>query len=341
MTAQIRLASALAVSLTMIGLLSAPAGTARARVDQDASQNVDDEIEHGRQLLQRHEYFDALKAYQHANQLAGGKSAEAFLGMAQAMNGMKRFKDAIDACQSAIEAAGDNSRLVARSHKLRGQIFESMGDLVRAELELRAALEADPESRLPDLHFTLGLILLKEHRDEEAIAELQKELVERPNGTTADEARALVANPRRGRERYAPEFSIVAANGQTVSLDTLRGRVVLLDFWASWSDSCRHALPSVRKIQQKYANAPFVVVSISADRDAGEWRRFVDRNQMVWPQYWDEDGKLRGTFEVETIPTYVLIDEEGIELRRVKGEGFDSARELMADIDKRVKQLSQ
>src|SRR6267378_2447717 len=83
---------------------------------------VDAELEKGRQLLQQREYFAALKQYQRANQVAGGKSADAFLGMALAAQGMKTWKNATDFAQSAINNANGNARLLARAHKLRGQV---------------------------------------------------------------------------------------------------------------------------------------------------------------------------------------------------------------------------
>jgi cytochrome c-type biogenesis protein CcmH/NrfG len=72
---------------------------------QQAPASYEEQFEKGRQLLARREYFDALNAFQRANQLAGGKSAESFVGMAQAMIGMKVYKNAIGASQSAIELA--------------------------------------------------------------------------------------------------------------------------------------------------------------------------------------------------------------------------------------------
>ena len=305
-----------------------------------AQPTIDAELEKGRQLLQQAEFFNALKQYQRANQLADGKSAEAFLGMALACQGMKVTKNALDAAQSAIDLAGGNARLLARARKVRGQVFAAAGDPRSAETEFRAALDADPESNVADLHYELGRALIAERRDDEAIAELRKEIETRPHGTTAEEAQALIANPRRGRENYAPDFSFVAADGATVSLDTLRGNVVLLDFWASWCAPCVKALPSVKKELKAHANDPFVVVGISGDRDGRAWRTFTDKNAMTWPQYWDENGKLARLFGVRELPTYVLLDAEGIERLRVKGAGFHEARNLAAEIDKQIRLLS-
>src|SRR5438093_10860537 len=230
-----------------------------ALIAQSAA-NVDAELEKGRQLLQQREFFAALKQYQRANQAAGGKSADAFLGMALAAQGMKTWKNAVDFAQSAIDNANGKARLLARAHKLRGQVFAETVDLPHAEEEYRAALAADPDSNIADLHYGLALALLAQHRDDEAIAELKQEIEIRPHGTTAEDAQALIANPRRGREKYAPEFSFVASDGRTISLDTLRGKIVLLDFWASWCAPCVRALPSVKKVQKDHVKDPFVVV---------------------------------------------------------------------------------
>jgi len=310
-----------------------------ALIAQSAA-NVDAELEKGRQLLQQREFFAALKQYQRANQVAGGTSADAFLGMALAAQGMKTWKNAVDFAQSAIDNANGNARLLARAHRLRGQVFAETADLPHAEDAYRAALAADPESNIADLHYGLALALLAQHRDDEAIVELKKEIEIRPHGTTAEEAQALIANPRRGREKYAPEFSFLASDGQTISLDTLRGKIVLLDFWASWCAPCVRALPSVKKVQKDHVKDPFVVVGVSGDTDKRAWVAFTDKNGMAWPQYWDEKGSLRRLFDVQAIPTYVLLDAEGIERLRVKGAGFHEARNLAAEIDKQIRLLS-
>ena len=327
------------VCASLLGPLTWQAAPAAATQQQGAS--VEAELEKARQLLQQRDYFNALKGYQRANQLAGGTSPDAFLGMALAAQGMKVYKNALDFAGSAVNLAAGNARLLARAHKVKGQVFAATGDPKGAESELRAALIADPGSNVADLHYELALALLAQHRDEEAIAELRKEIEIRPHGTTAEEAQALIANPRRGREKYAPAFSFVSADGQTISQDTLRGRVVLLDFWASWCGPCVRALPSVKKVQTDRARAPFVVVGISADREERAWRSFVDKKGMPWPQYWDSKGQLARLFDVKAIPTYVLLDGEGIERMRVQGAGFHEARDLIAEIDRQLKLLAQ
>jgi len=73
---------------------------------QSSAPAVEEALEKGRRQLQQHEYFEALKTYQRANALAGGRSAEASLGMAQATYGMKVFKNSLDQCQATIDLKG-------------------------------------------------------------------------------------------------------------------------------------------------------------------------------------------------------------------------------------------
>src|SRR5262245_27823041 len=86
----------------------------------DKAQAFEEEFEKGRQLLQRREYFEALKTFQRANQLAGGRSAECFLAMARAMQGMKAYQNAVGSAQSAIDQAQGDKRLLARAQRLNG-----------------------------------------------------------------------------------------------------------------------------------------------------------------------------------------------------------------------------
>ena len=316
------------------------AGVALAQAEK--TKAYDEEFERARQLLQRHEYFEALKGFQKANQLAGGRSAGCFVGMAQAMLGMKTWQNVIETAQTAIELAQDDPLLRARAHTARGTAFQSLAEkdpskLRDAEREFRLALEADPESRIADLHFNLGVVLMKQLRDAEGIAELNKEVAQRAHGSTAEEARLLIANPKRARERYAPDFSVVTANGRPITLESLRGKVVLLDFWGSWCQPCVRAVPSLRKLQKEHANDEFVMLGISSDKDGKTWSAFTAKNGMVWPQYWDEDRTMQRTFDVRVFPTYILLDGDGIERLRVSGTGYHESKVLADRIEEQLK----
>ena len=99
-----------------------------------------------------------------------------------------------------------------------------------------------------------------------------------------------------------------------------RGKVVLLDFWASWCGPCRSALPSLRRLQAVYGGEDFVVISISEDDDESVWHSFVASHGMTWPQRFDSDSSLQHQFGVNGLPTYVLIGRDGSVLQKFVGE---------------------
>ncbi len=99
-----------------------------------------------------------------------------------------------------------------------------------------------------------------------------------------------------------------------------RGKVVLLDFWASWCGPCRSALPSLKRLQAVYGSDDFVVVSISEDDDESVWRAFVASHGMSWPQRFDSDSNLQHQFGVNALPTYVLLGRDGSVLQKFVGE---------------------
>jgi thiol-disulfide isomerase/thioredoxin len=99
-----------------------------------------------------------------------------------------------------------------------------------------------------------------------------------------------------------------------------RGKVVLLDFWASWCGPCRNALPNLKRLQAVYGGGDFVVVSISEDDDEADWRTFVAGHNMTWPQRLDSDSSLQKQFGVNALPTYVLLGRDGAVVRKFVGE---------------------
>jgi thiol-disulfide isomerase/thioredoxin len=99
-----------------------------------------------------------------------------------------------------------------------------------------------------------------------------------------------------------------------------RGKVILLDFWASWCGPCRRSLPSLKRLQAVYGSVDFVVISIGEDDDEATWRAFVSSNQMTWPQRFDSNGSIQQQYGVKALPTYVLLGRDGSVLQRFVGE---------------------
>jgi thiol-disulfide isomerase/thioredoxin len=110
----------------------------------------------------------------------------------------------------------------------------------------------------------------------------------------------------------APAFTLHTLDGKTISRETLKGKVAVLDFWATWCVPCRKALPELKELRQKNAGQPLVVVSVSADEDRKSVEEFVRQNGMDWPQAWDGKGTvIGGIFGVQNLPTYVVLDANG------------------------------
>ncbi len=99
-----------------------------------------------------------------------------------------------------------------------------------------------------------------------------------------------------------------------------RGKVILLDFWASWCGPCRRSLPSLKRLQAVYGSGDFVVISISEDDEEDAWRSFVSVNRMNWPQRLDSNGSIQRQFGVKALPTYVLLGRDGSVLQKFVGE---------------------
>ena len=118
----------------------------------------------------------------------------------------------------------------------------------------------------------------------------------------------------------APAFTLQTLDGKTVSNASLKGKIVLLDFWATWCPPCRQALPEIKSLAKKNAGHSLVVISVSVDDNKATLEDFVHKNGLDWLQAWDAEGKVtNGVFGISDFPTYVLLDAQGRVAYRQKG----------------------
>lgn len=114
----------------------------------------------------------------------------------------------------------------------------------------------------------------------------------------------------------APEFTISTTSGESHSLSEFRGKRVVLDFWATWCGDCRHDLPKMKELQEKYASDNLVFVGISFDVDASRLDNFVKENNIGWLQLTElkrmKDSQMTTLYGVQWIPSIVVVNEEGI-----------------------------
>ena len=127
-----------------------------------------------------------------------------------------------------------------------------------------------------------------------------------------------------------PDFAEKDLNGRPLSVGALKGKVVLVDFWATWCGPCRAELPNVIETYKKFHKAGFEIIGISLDSDRAKLDSFLKQEDgVVWPQYFDGEGwsnKLAVRYGVESIPSTVLIGPDGkIVGKNLRGEELGAA----------------
>jgi peroxiredoxin/Tfp pilus assembly protein PilF len=273
----------------------------------------------GLEYLHRRMTESALESFAKADKQDGGHCAACQQRMIKYGVELHEWKTA-EAAGGEIVAAAQGEKNVALAHYEFGMVLMKEGldkhkdeQFNRAHDEMTKALAAYPN--FPDAIFADGRALAYLKQDDAAKAQFEKFAKVKP-ADDPDRQRAMryISEPELARARMAPPFAVTTIDGQRVSLDDLRGKVVLLDFWATWCTPCREALPHVREIAKKFQGQPLVVLSVSVDTDEQKWKDFIVKNEMTWPQYRDPGftGPVARMFGVEAIPHTFTIDADGV-----------------------------
>lgn len=110
------------------------------------------------------------------------------------------------------------------------------------------------------------------------------------------------------------DISFTAVDGQKLDLADLRGKVVLLDFWATWCPPCVEEAPALVETHRKFKDRGFTIVGISLDQDKSALEKFTEEHGMDWPQFFDGkgwDNEVAKRFKIRSVPTMWLLDREG------------------------------
>ena len=302
-------------------------------------------ISQGDLFQSKRKYELALDSYRKADKLSHHSSATIYLKLAAVEIKMGDFPSALDDSKKAVKAAGDNKALAVEAHLLRSTLLTQMAGkpsdkkLREAEDELRQALALD--SSQPITHYNLGMVLLKQERDAEGLAEMNT-FVAAPaaDPATVAEARRIIASPIRAREPFAPDFNFTTLEKENISNTSLRGKVILLDFWGTWCPPCRESVPILRSLNKKYSGKPFQLVGISSDEDEDVWRTYIDAQHMNWSEYLDLSGDVQLAFKIESFPTYIVLDKDGVVRYRQSGVGDSTQGDIEDAINKALKRNS-
>lgn len=122
----------------------------------------------------------------------------------------------------------------------------------------------------------------------------------------------------------APDFSIPMLNKKSIKLSSLRGKVILIDFWASWCGPCRAENPNVVKVYQDFKDKGFDILGVSLDNDVDAWQEAIKKDKLSWQHGSDLEGwesDIVKQYSITGIPFTVLIDQHGkIIAKNLRGE---------------------
>jgi peroxiredoxin len=243
----------------------------------------------------------------------------------------ERFKDVVHLDE--LESA---NTIVTR---VIGQVRKEMAEGERFKLELQDAQRAARAGRMDDFenHFhTLqrdfpdrpeiyGIVLSAAmDREPEQARKLAQDVL---NAKTAPESAKEFAE---GLVRKADavgkplDLSFTALDGRQMALSQMKGKVILIDFWATWCAPCVAELPNVKAAYDRLHSRGFEVVGISFDNSRDALTKFIAEKGLAWPQYFDGKGwqnQLGRQYGIHGIPTMWLVDKKGV-LRDLKANGL-------------------
>jgi peroxiredoxin len=112
----------------------------------------------------------------------------------------------------------------------------------------------------------------------------------------------------------AGEIALPSVNGDTIRLSSMKGKVVLIDFWASWCGPCRTSNKSFTKLYPKYKDKGFEILGVSLDDSDEAWKKAIAKDKVTWPQVIDRGGAEAQTalkWSISALPTSYLMDKDG------------------------------
>jgi thiol-disulfide isomerase/thioredoxin len=123
----------------------------------------------------------------------------------------------------------------------------------------------------------------------------------------------LTALKTLGVGKTPPDVTGIGLKDEKTKLSSLKGKVVLLDIWATWCPPCRAMIPHERELVKKMEGKPFVLVSVSADEKKETLTEFIAKEPMPWTHWWNgQDGPILQAFRVKAFPTLYLLDHKGV-----------------------------
>lgn len=217
------------------------------------------------------------------------------------------------------------SHLVSKKALDKGELTKLRADVAAAGEALRTLRDLEARQELEDTTKVCNVInqYLEKYPEGQFAPPLRfyRDMI-----LSQQELRRIAESVREGNP--APNFKAKAIDGSEIELAKMKGKVVLLDFWASWCGPCRQLTPKLKEFYEKYKDKGFEIVGISADESEQDAKEYVEKEGIAWKQIFDGDSpttaSLRYRYGVRGFPTTFLIDKKGTirlqEIRRGEAE---------------------
>jgi thiol-disulfide isomerase/thioredoxin len=249
--------------------------------------------------------------------LPGPKYADHFLEFA------RQHPDDASAFAAALTAF-KTSRAPATRDNIRGKAIAWLQRNFAARPQIKQLVRTLEESKSPDGEALLREVLAKNpnHRIQGHACKALLAVSTRPQEKAGLEkmlkGKYADLYPDLSVGKRVPEIVAKDVSGKDVKLSNLRGKIVVLDVWATWCPHCRAMIPQEREMVERLKNKPFALVSISMDAKKETLVNFLDKHEMPWAQWWvGASSNLAEDWNIEYFPTVYVIDAAGV----IRNEG--------------------